>query len=117
MKLRLLTLTGAATLALAAPVQASCIYTTSSEKLKHADGVFTGRVLSFRSSDGMTTFRVLSVRKGRITEGSRVRVYPDSHPSSVTIAWTPRKGQRWRLYVRKRASRLETNDCMGSRRA
>jgi hypothetical protein len=102
----------------ATPARASCIPSTERDHLKRAEAVFAGRVLSVRSSDGRATFRVISVRKGgaRIHRGSSVRVYPWPYPSSVTINWKPRRGQRWRVYVQRKGQRWVTSDCLGSRR-
>lgn len=103
----------------AAPARASCIPSTERDYLKRADAIFVGRVLSVRASDGRATFRVISVRKGspRIRKGSSLRVYPTPHPSSVTINWQPRRGQRWRVNVQRKGNRWTTSDCLGTRRA
>ena len=102
---------------LTAPAQASCIPSDERQDLRRADAVFVGRVLSVRESDGSAMFRVRRVVKGRVTRGSRVRVYATPYPSSITIGWAPAAGQRWRLYVDRRDGRWETDDCMGTRRA
>ena len=113
---RLLCLTAVATGLIAAPAGASCIPATEKEHISRADAVFTGRVLSVRS-DGRATFRVLSVRKGRVKKGDAVRVRAEPFPSSVTLRWPPKVGQRWRVYVDRKSGRWMTNDCMGTRRA
>ena len=119
MHTRLILITVCAVGALAPPAQASCIPSTESENVARADAVFVGRVLSVRSSDGRATFRVLRVRKGshRIHKGDAVRVVPEFYPSSVTMNWTPKRGQLWRVYVQRRSGRWVTNDCLGTRRA
>ena len=99
---------------LAAPAHASCIRSSEREYVARADAVFVGRVLS--ASRGTARFRVLSVRKGRIKRGSSVRVYARPYPSSVTLDWSPRPGQRWRVYVAREGRRWITNDCQGTRR-
>ena len=115
-RLILTSLLAFAALAPAAP--ASCIPSTERQNVARADAVFVGRVLSFRSSDGRATFRVLRVRKGsrRISKGDTVRVVPDFYPSSITLDWAPKRGERWRVYVQRRKARWITNDCLGTRR-
>jgi len=102
--------------AVASPAEASCIRSTERERVSRADAVFTGRVLSVSSSGRTATFRVLSVRKGRVRKGASVRVSAEPFPSSVTIDWNPRRGQRWRVYTDRKGTRWITNDCMGTRR-
>ena len=97
--------------------QASCVPSTEQEFRQRADAAFVGRVLSVRSSDGSARFRVRRVIKGRLERGDRIRVIPRPHPSSVTINWNPRVGQRWRVYADRPGRRWLTNDCMGTRRA
>ena len=102
---------------LTAPAQASCIRSTERQDLRRADAVFVGRVLSVRAGDGSAVFRVRRVVKGRVIRGSRVRVHATPYPSSITIGWSPKAGQRWRVYADRRNGRWETDDCMGTRRA
>jgi hypothetical protein len=118
MTMRLILATSCGLALAGTPAQASCIPATERDQLRRADAVFVGRVLSVRRSDGRATFRVLSVRKGRrrIHRGSAVRVYGEPYPSSVTIGWPPRVGERWKVYVDRRGRRWTTNDCMGTRR-
>lgn len=104
-------------LVLASPAQASCIRSTERDYLKRADAVFVGRVTSVGPSGASARFRVLSVRKGRIDPGSVVKVVAEPYPSSITISWTPKPGQRWRVYVKRSGKRWTTSDCMGTRRA
>lgn len=78
--------------------------------------MFVGRVLSSRTEDGAARFRVLRVRKGPVRKGSAVRVRPRPYPSSITIDWRPRPGQRWRIYADRDGRRWITNDCMGTHR-
>ena len=101
----------------AAPADASCVPATPAEQLRRADAVFRGQVVSVGSSGASARFRVLSVRKGAIKRGGVVRVVANPYPSSVTIGWQPRVGQRWRVYVDRRGGRWLTNDCRGTRRA
>ena len=96
--------------------QASCLRSTDREDLKRADAAFVGRVLTVNASEGSARFRVLSVHKGHIRRGSAVRVYARPYPSSVTIDWSPKPGQRWRVYVSRNGRRWVTNDCQGTRR-
>ena len=114
---RTVTLACAAGAFLTAPAEASCVRSDERQDLRRADAVFVGRVLSVRESDGSAVFRVRRVVKGRATRGSRVRVHATPYPSSVTIGWAPRAGQRWRIYAARRDGRWETDDCMGTRRA
>jgi hypothetical protein len=100
----------------AAPAHASCIPSTERDYLQRAGAVFVGKALSVRSSDARATFRVLRVRKGHIKRGAAVAVYPTPYPSSVTIDWSPRPGQHWRVYVQRAGRRWITNDCLGTRR-
>ena len=116
MTIRILTATTAAAVLLAPPAQASCLPSTERERLRRADAVFTGRVLSVSRDGSRATFRVLRVRKGRIEKGTSVRVRAEPYPSSATISWRPRRGQRWRLFVDRRQGRWATDDCMGTRR-
>ena len=104
-------------LTVAAPAEASCAFLTEKEQRKYAEAVFTGRVISVRASDGSATFRILEVRKGQLKRGAITRVYPRPHPSSVTMGWNPRRGESWRLYVRRPGERWYTNDCAGTQRA
>lgn len=104
-------------LAATGPAQASCIRSTERENIARADAVFTGRVVSGSPQRARAVFEVLRVRKGRISPGTRVRVYADPFPSSITINWAPRPGQRWRVYVQRKGSRWVTSDCLGTRRA
>jgi hypothetical protein len=101
----------------AAPAQASCIPSTERDYLQRSRVVFVGKVLSVRSSDARATFRVLRVRKGQIRRNATVAVYPTPYPSSVTLNWSPRPGQHWRVYVQRAGRRWITNDCLGTRRA
>jgi hypothetical protein len=118
MTTRLVVISICAAGAVASSASASCIPSTEREDIKRADAVFTGRVLSVPSSNGRATFRVLRVRKGRgrIHKGDTVRVYPEFYPSSITINWKPRGGERWRVYTQRRKHRWITNDCLGTRR-
>ena len=112
---RLISLTVCAVAVSAVPAQASCIQSTARQKLERADAVFVGRVLSVSAKGGSASFRVTSVRKGRLRKGQSVRVHADHYPSSVTFNWSPRVGDRYRLYVRRAGRRWLTNDCMGTR--
>jgi len=114
--LRTLLLTGALLAVAGAPAQASCLPSTYKQRLGRADAVFVGRVLSVAADGVSAKFRVLSVRKGRLRQGSTVRVIAETYPSSITIDWRPRAGQRWRIYADRTGRRWITNDCMGSRR-
>jgi len=97
------------------PALASCVPSKERDYLKRADVVFVGRVLSLRTRDARATFRVITVRKGHLG-GATVSVYPTPYPSSVTLNWSPRPGQRWRVYVQRHGQRWITNDCLGTRR-
>jgi hypothetical protein len=99
-----------------APARASCIPSSSSQRLQRADAVFMGRVLSVSARGDSASFRVLSVRKGRVRKGASIRVTVEPYPSSVTLGWSPRRGQRWRVYTDRNGRRWVTNDCMGTRR-
>jgi hypothetical protein len=101
---------------MAVPAEASCVPAAERQHVRRADAVFTGRVLAVRS-DGRATFRVLSVRKGPVERGAAVRVRATPYPSSITLGWEPRVGQRWRIYADRQGGRWTTNDCMGTRRA
>lgn len=101
---------------LAASAHASCVRSTERENLDRAGAVFVGRVVSVDQGGGAAVFRVQSVRKGSLKRDARVRVYARPYPSSVTISWAPKPGQRWRVYVQRHGSRWVTNDCMGTRR-
>lgn len=116
MTIRILLLVGAALAATAAPAQASCIPMTQAERQKLADAVFTGRVLSVSADGASARFRVLSVRKGAVVKGAIVRVTAQPYPSSVTMRWSPRRGQRWRVGAQRRGTRWVTSDCLGTRR-
>ena len=116
MTARLIVLTSCALAASAAPAQASCIPSTASQDLKRADAVFVGRVLSVSANGDSARFRVLSVRKGAVRKRRSVRVEAEYYPSSVTIGWRPKVGQRWWVYVRRSGRRWLTTDCMGTRR-
>ncbi len=100
----------------AAPAAASCVASSDAERLHRADAVFVGIVLGVRPSDGSATFRITRVEKGRLLRGAVTRVLPVPFRSSVTIGWTPERGQRWKLYVTRSSGRWTTNDCQGSRR-
>ena len=100
----------------AAPADASCIAMTERQRLSRADAVFVGRVVSVSADRASARFRVLRVRKGSIREGGLVRVTAEPYPSSTTIDWRPRRGQRWRVYAERRGSRWTTDDCLGTRR-
>ncbi len=107
----------ASLLAFAVPTaQASCAPSTTRQKVQRADAVFVGRFLTVSANGASATFRVLSVRKGGVRRGSVVRVSARPYPSSVTIDWKPRAGQRWRVYADRDGRRWVTNDCMGTRR-
>ena len=110
-------LVGCGVLGGAAPARASCIPSSESERLARADAVFVGRVLSVSESGASARFRVLRVRKGSVVSGRIVRVVAVPYPSSTTIDWRPRVGQRWRVYAERRGSRWTTDDCLGTRRA
>lgn len=99
-----------------APALASCIPSSSKQRLERADAVFAGRVLSVSARGDSASFRVLSVRKGRLRKGASIRVTVEPYPSSITLGWSPRRGQRWRVYADRNGRRLVTNDCMGTRR-
>ena len=113
---RILNLSGFWFLALAGTAGASCVPSTAAERLARADAVFVGRVVSVNTEAGTARFYVLRVRKGRLRRGDRPRVHATPFRSSVTIGWTPRRGERWRIYARRDAGRWTTNDCLGSRR-
>ncbi len=107
----------ASLLAVAVPAaQASCAPSTARQKVQRADAVFVGRVLAVSANGASAKFRVLSVRKGAVRTRSVVRVSARPYPSSVTIDWRPRAGQRWRVYADRDGRRWVTNDCMGTRR-
>ncbi len=107
----------AAALALAAPpAQASCVPFTDSERVARADAVFVGRVLGVSANGARASFRVLSVRKGSVRRRSVVRVTARPYPSSVTLRWKPRAGQRWRVFAGRDGRRWVTDDCAGTRR-
>ena len=114
---RLICLTALATGLLAAPAGASCIPATENDRLRRAQAVFTGRVLTVSPDGARARFRVLSVRKGNLKKGDSVWVRANPYPTSITLAWHPKVGQRWRLYVRRVNGKWSTNDCMGTRRA
>ena len=101
----------------AAGAHASCIPSTEADYVRRADAVFVGRVLAVREEAGRARFRILRVRKGRLRKGASVHVVATPYPSSITIAWSPEVGERWRVYVDRRRGRWVTNDCMGTRRA
>jgi hypothetical protein len=113
---RLALVVACATGLLAAPAQASCLPSTERDNVNRADAVFTGRVLTVNQDAGTAEFRVLSVRKGSVRNRSVVRVYARPYPSSVTIDWAPKPGQRWRVYLQRHGRRWVTNDCLGTRR-
>lgn len=116
MTIRILLLTGAALAAAAAPAQASCVPMTQAERERLADAVFTGRVVSVSANGASARFRVLRVSKGIIRKGAVVRVAAEPYPSSVTMRWNPRPGQRWRVGAQRRGTRWVTSDCLGTRR-
>ena len=89
---------------------------TYKQRPGRADAVFVGRVLSVSANGASAKFRVLSVTKGRLHKGSTVRVLAKTYPSSITIDWKPRAGQRWSIYAERTGQRWITNDCMGSHR-
>ena len=110
---------GVVFLALMAPVpaRASCIPLTERQRLERADAVFVGRVVWVSDSGASARFRILHVRKGRLRTRSLVKVLAVPFPASTTIGWGPRRGQRWRVYAERRATRWTTDDCLGTRRA
>ena len=116
MTLRLAGVTTGIFLGAATSAGASCLPSTSGQQLKRADAVFVGRVLSVGADGGSASFRVTSVRKGHVSKGAAVHVVADPYPSSVTIDWSPVRGQRWRVYVHRSSKRWTTNDCMGTHR-
>ena len=116
MPIRLIGLVTVAALAFAAPAQASCVPFTEKQRRHRSDAVFVGRVLSVSSSGASARFRVLRARKGPLREGTSVRVVATPYPSSTTIDWRPRSGQRWRVYAQRRGDRWRTDDCLGTRR-
>lgn len=115
MLLRTLGLTAIVVAVAGAPAHASCVRLTPKQLVQRADAVFVGRVLSVSASGASAKFRVLTVSKGDLAKRSVVRVTADPFPSSITINWRPRAGQRWRVYAKRSGRRLITNDCMGSR--
>jgi hypothetical protein len=116
MSLRTLPLAAALLAAGAAPATASCIQQTDAQQVARADVVFVGRVVSVSADRASARFRVLRVRKGPVRKGAIVRVTATPYPSSITIGWRPRKGQRWRVLAQRRGGRWTTDDCMGTRR-
>ena len=116
MPIRLLFATTCLLVVSSAPAAASCIPSTPKQRLQRADAVFVGRVLTVNARGNSATFRVLSVRKGSVRQGASVRVTAEPYPSSITIAWSPRRGQRWRVFAERNGKRWVTNDCMGTRR-
>lgn len=117
MSARILCLTACLLGLAAVPASASCLPSSERERLHRADAVFVGRVLSVSSDGATASFRVQRIRKGRVRKGSTVRVTAEPYPSSITIDWRPRVGQRWRVYAARDGRRWTTNDCMGTRRA
>ena len=113
---RLILTTVLATAVIAPPAEASCFPLTENERIRMSDTVFTGRVLSVGASGARATFRVLRVRKGRLARGETIRVRAAPFPSSVTLRWNPKVGQRWRVYAERKRGRWYTNDCLGTRR-
>ena len=113
---RLLFTTVLATVVLAPPANASCVRLTETEAVRMSDAVFTGRVVSVSANGARATFRVLRVRKGPVARGDTVRVRAEPYPSSITLAWKPKVGQRWRVYAERERGRWYTNDCLGTRR-
>lgn len=111
---RLALATVSALAVLAAPASASCLPGSEAQRLARAQAVFTGRVLSVSPNGASARFRVLSVRKGPVRRGSVVRVVAGAYPSSVTMRWSPRKGERWRIGAQRRNGRWITNDCLGT---
>lgn len=101
----------------AAPAGASCVPSTEAERFGRADAVLVGRVVSVSVDRASARFRVVRVRKGSVRKGAVVRVTAEPYPSSTTIDWRPRRGQRWRVYAERRGGRWITNDCLGTRRA
>ena len=117
MKTHVLVITTAALLVVGAEAaQASCVPSTEKDFRKRADAIFVGRVLTVNSEDGSARFRIRRVIKGGLEKGSKIRVVPRPYPSSVTIDWNPKVGERWRVYVDRPGRRWITNDCMGTRR-
>lgn len=116
MMLRTLLLTALLLAVAGAPAHASCVPSTYKQRLGRADAVFVGRVLSVSANGASAKFRVLSVTKGPLHKGSTVLVLAKTYPSSITIDWKPRAGQRWRIYAARAGLRWITNDCMGSHR-
>ena len=113
-KLIIATLTAAGLVA--GPASASCAITTQAERDALADAVFVGRVLSVDEEKGAARFRILAVRKGELRKGTTIRVLARPLRSSVTAAWSPREGERWRVAVQDKRDRWVTNDCLGTRR-
>jgi hypothetical protein len=102
--------------ALATPASASCVPRTDEERLGSADLVFVGKVVSVSGAGASALFRINRSAKGEFAKGDEVEITADPYPSSVTISWNPRKGQRWRVFAVKRGGRWTTDDCLGTHR-
>ena len=102
---------------LGSPAQASCVPASLRDDMGRADAVFVGRVLSVSESGGSARFRVLRVAKGNLAPRAAVRVFARPFPSSVTLNWSPKPGERWRVYIQRKAGRWVTHDCQGTRRS
>lgn len=87
---------------------ASCVASSEREQFGRADAVFVGGVVSVSANHASARFSVRRVRKGDVRKGSILRVSADPYPSSITIAWRPRRGQLWWLYAEHRGNRWTT---------
>lgn len=103
-------------LAFASPARASCVPAQQRHDFARADAVFVGRVVSVSANGASAVFRVLRVAKGGLHHHATVSVFADPFPSSVTLTWSPKRGQRWRVYAQRAHDRWVTNDCQGTRR-
>jgi hypothetical protein len=111
----------AATLLAAAAAQASCIYSTSAELRERADVIFDGVALEGPTATGVQRFKVVRYRKGRGPAIVRVQTgtirRTDGTGSTTSVALYVKRGERWRIFARGKATRvLQSNYCDGSRR-
>lgn len=100
---------------------AACLRQTPTQLRAHAKLVFDGVALDGITSTGTQRFRVIRYRKGTGTAVVHVttgwRRAPDGSLTVMSEGITPRKGERWRIFVARIADGVaDTSMCSGSRR-